>query len=474
MLPMKRGRIRFAILLLDLLWIVLSLGASYLLRYSSLPPQPANFYAALSLTVVATWCVLFQVMRLGGFDANWRMTAIGGRIGLATLLLMACVSSVEYLSRLYYSRLMLGYFTVFLFVGFMALRICVYQFLRHHHRGLASKVVLVGNNRVTRECAFKIYRHPELLYEVVGVLHPVAESSANGSGMVANGGTLSSIDALNVLRQKGVDELIILEHVPGLEFRTFVGRCRAQGIRVNVLPHGYELYTSKPAIAEIDGLPLISLEAPDPFPFGPAIKRGMDICIALALAVPATLITGLAALMLLGTKESAVRREIRIGKDGRAFSMYRLNVDRDSNEGPPFERWLRDLSISELPQLWNVLTGDMSLVGPRPEPHERVKHYSEWQRERLRAIPGMTGLAQVNGLREQHTSEEKTRFDLQYLLEWSPILDLSLLLQTVGTLARRCVQRRSPGNVIPFPARAASGLKLQGDRPAQVAHADRT
>ena len=80
-------------------------------------------------------------------------------------------------------------------------------------------------------------------------------------------------------------------------------------------------------------------------------------------------------------------------------------------------------------------------VGPRPEPHERVKHYSMWQRQRLTVTPGLTGLAQVNGLREQHSSEEKVHFDLQYISHWSLFLDLSLVLQTTWTLLLRLVHQ---------------------------------
>ena len=81
----------------------------------------------------------------------------------------------------------------------------------------------------------------------------------------------------------------------------------------------------------------------------------------------------------------------------------------------------------------------MSLVGPRPEPPERVKHYSMWQQQRLSVTPGLTGLAQVNGLREQHSSEEKARFDLQYIFHWSLFLDISLLLQTAWTFLVRLI-----------------------------------
>jgi len=92
--------------------------------------------------------------------------------------------------------------------------------------------------------------------------------------------------------------------------------------------------------------------------------------------------------------------------------------------------------------LWNVIRGDMALVGPRPESIERVKLYSDWQQQRLKMPAGVTGLAQVQGLREEHSSEEKTLFDLQYIFHWSLFGDLSLLLQTVWTLLIRLGKRQ--------------------------------
>jgi len=156
--------------------------------------------------------------------------------------------------------------------------------------------------------------------------------------------------------------------------------------------------------------------------------------------------------------------------------MYRMEIDREGEGGPAYERIMRDLSISEIPQLWNVLLGQMSLVGPRPESPERVRCYSEWQKERLKAKPGVTGLAQVNGLREQHASEDKTRFDLQYLLEWSPFNDLILLLQTIGTLAKRCLPGREGAKataVETLHQREQALPPKTGSIAREVAHADR-
>ena len=136
--------------------------------------------------------------------------------------------------------------------------------------------------------------------------------------------------------------------------------------------------------------------------------------------------------------------------------MWRLNSGRNGQKLSRSELILRQLSITELPQLWNVLSGEMSLVGPRPESPERVKHYSDWQRERLQVKPGMTGLAQVHGLREQHSSEEKASFDLQYMLHPSPFLDISLLLQTLWTLMGRLLRLRQLGSADSAPSREAA------------------
>ncbi|MGC2645448.1 MAG: sugar transferase, partial [Candidatus Sulfotelmatobacter sp.] len=137
-------------------------------------------------------------------------------------------------------------------------------------------------------------------------------------------------------------------------------------------------------------------------------------------------------------------------------SMLRLNVQRNPERHSRFEHTLWRLSISELPQLWNVLRGEMSLVGPRPEDPERVHCYSAWQQQRLSIKPGMTGLAQVRGLREQHPSEDKTRHDLQYMLHPSLLKDIALLIETVWTLTARLVslpgrtfQAQNPAPVAP-------------------------
>jgi len=169
----------------------------------------------------------------------------------------------------------------------------------------------------------------------------------------------------------------------------------------------------------------------------------MDLAGALLLLGLSSPLLTLASLVVYVRKGTAFRRELRCGRNGAPFWMYRLNIDRDEKCLQGYLRILAQFSLTELPQLWNVLKGEMSLVGPRPESRDRVRHYSAWQRQRLTVISGLTGLAQVRGLREEHSSAEKARFDLQYIGQWSLFLDLSLLLQTAWALLMRFVKEDS-------------------------------
>jgi lipopolysaccharide/colanic/teichoic acid biosynthesis glycosyltransferase len=461
------SRISSCILAVDVIWLVLASGLSYGLRFGEFELYPPPIYRVSVLAAAGVWVLLLKTLALDCFDGGWRFHVMLSRIVRATGLLMIFLIALPYLTKLYYSRLQLICFGLLLLVGFLLIRVGVYLFLRSWHRkGHTKKVVLVGNERLTRECAFKIGRHPELLYEVVGMLYPEGDAAASDSARTSNGELLSSFDVVGALAERKVDELIVLlDQSPGPEFPNFVARCRAENIRVKVLPRAYELYTSRPRLVEIDGLPLISLEDPATLPGAATVKRAMDLTVGTLLLPPAVCIFMLAALVLLCHRRQVLRRELRIGKGGRAFWMYRLDIDRDGENGPRYERLMRDLSISEIPQIWNVLLGEMSLVGPRPESPERVKHYSEWQKGRLRAKPGLTGLAQVNGLREEHASEDKSRFDLQYMLEWSPLNDLLLVLQTIGTLVKRCLPPR-------FSAREQA-LPTQRNPLREAAHAHR-
>jgi lipopolysaccharide/colanic/teichoic acid biosynthesis glycosyltransferase len=433
--------------LADLLWIPFALLLSYFSRYGefhrSAVWQFIQVYLPVLLIVLLLWAVLSAKKELHGFRGGWSFPTILSQVTVGLSLLMIVLLSLAFLTRQYYSRLVLGYFTLYLFLGFVGNRCLARLLVRSRSRnGGKRRVVILGNGPIAKEIAAKVLRHPEMMWEVTGFLYPSClEFSKTDS--VPETPALPTIAALDLLKHNRVQELIVTVSPVASEIRKLLAECRKVGMRVTLVPQFYELYISRARLVEIDGLPLLSLEESLPGSYALLLKRLMDLLFAtplLLLSLPLLLSAG-AALYI--QKGKAFCKEWRGGRNCLPFWMYRLNIDRYASNSRGYERLLARLSLTELPQLWNVIRGDMALVGPRPESMERVRLYSDWQQQRLKMPAGVTGLAQVHGLREQHSSEEKTRFDLQYIFHWSLFGDLSLLLQTVWTLVVR-LNKREP------------------------------
>lgn len=448
---MNQRRLSVTVLIADLAWSVLAMGIAFVLRYGTHWSGADTASAAdLLLFLEATWVIwaLFSAfLPLDGFRGGWRLSAVVSELLLSVGGLMMILLSCGYLLRSYVSRVVLGRFGLLLFAGFVLLRVALYLFLRTRSKnGWAGRVVIVGCGRLARELARKIQRHPEMLCRVVGFL--AQDDGATDSNTVQTSlgaaGSSGALRTVDMLCERRVDELILaLEGGVSPDLLTITKLCRDRGIRVSVVPQLYEVYLSHPRLIDLDGLPVLQLARPGLSGFALVAKRGFDLFVGTVLSLIAVPIILPLAVALHYSRGKAFRWEKRCGLGGRPFAMLRLNVERRGRTSSKFEEILRDLSFSELPQLWNVLRGDMSLVGPRPESPQRVCRYSEWQKQRLAVKPGMTGLAQVQGLREQHSSEDKTRFDLQYLLSCSLWTDLSLLVQTIWTLAVRSAPRAS-------------------------------
>lgn len=438
---MKTDRLVLWILVADLLWVSLALFGADLLRYGVHWVFPVRNLLPLIFATCLLWALLSSWVHLDGFRGGWRFAAVVSHLFLAVTFLLAALLAVGYLARHYVSRLAVFYFGVLLIAGFIIIRYVARLILLSRHRsGHVSRLIIVGSGQVARELATKIERHPEMLCQVVGFLCPQETSVDLGEfgATAARFSTVATLGVLDLLHANQADELILALPKPDLpEILNLAARCREEGISVSLVPQPYELYLSKPNLLDLDGLPLLRVQEASASSLFFYWKRIGDLLIGsllLILTIPILLPT---AAILRWSKGRAFRWEKRCGQKGSRFLMLRLNVDRDAQDLSRFEQFLQQLSITELPQLFNVLRGNMSLVGPRPESRDRVRRYSEWQQQRLAVKPGMTGLAQVHGLRDQHSSEEKTRFDLQYLLNPSPLTDLSLLLQTFWTLAVR-------------------------------------
>jgi lipopolysaccharide/colanic/teichoic acid biosynthesis glycosyltransferase len=450
---MKTRKLEVWILCVDVAWIGLSFLGADLLRFGPTwePNEWISIHALIPF-VAATcfiWIALSALMQLDGFRGGWKLSAVFSHLLLGTGCTFALLLALGYLMRSYVSRLALGYFMLLMVGGVLGVRCLARLMLRwRHEEGDVWRVVIIGSGRVAQEIASKIELHPEMLCKVVGMLFPNQDSEE----LVVPGlqqkrsAQLSTLDIFGLLRSEKVDEVILaLAQPPTPEIRTLIGRIRDMGIETTLVPQSYELYSSRPNLVIVDELPLIQLRDPGLRRRYVVLKRAMDLAIAAALLLPSWIFLAPFSAILWLKKRKAIRSETRSGQYGHSFQMLRLNVDRPVPSHSGFEFLLDQMSITELPQLWNVLRGQMTLVGPRPDPLVRTSQYSEWQQRRLKVKPGMTGLAQVHGLREYSSSEQKTRFDLQYAINPYLLWDISLLLQTIWTLLLRVFSVRKRG-----------------------------
>ena len=454
---MNNRKLELWILLADLVWIAGAFFLADLLRFGATwtPDERVSIHALIPFAIASgiIWLALSVFMPMDGFRGGWKFSAVFSHLLFGTGCTSAVLLAMGYMARSYVSRLALSYFILLLFSGCLGIRAGARALLRWRHQGGDIwRVVILGGGRVAQEVAVKIQQHPEMLCKVVGLLfpdEPVEELILPGmETSQANTGALpsqiSTLEITDLLHRSNVNEVIVaLPHEPTAEIRTLLGRIRDLGIATTLVPQSYELYTSRPKLIALDGLPLVQLREPGLRRRYLVLKRFLDVIVASSLLLPATVLLVPIAVVLLIRKGRALRWETRSGQFGLSFQMLRLNVERPVRTHSRFELLLECFSITELPQLWNVLRGQMSLVGPRPDPTESLTRYSEWQQRRLRVKPGMTGLAQVHGLREFSSSEQKTRFDLQYVVDPYLLRDVSLLLQTVWTLLLRLFSRPS-------------------------------
>jgi exopolysaccharide biosynthesis polyprenyl glycosylphosphotransferase len=231
--------------------------------------------------------------------------------------------------------------------------------------------------------------------------------------------------------------------------------CRSLGVDFRVAPDLYTLSFDRVDVLEMSGVPLLGLKELSITGWNFALKRAMDIGL-IVLSAPLTVPFSLLIILLirLDSPGAALFRQCRVGKHGQLFTCYKFRTmvaDAEARraelsalneaDGPIFKirrdpritrigRFLRRSSLDELPQLWNVLRGEMSLVGPRPPLPAEVECYEPWHRRRLEVTPGITGLWQVLG-RSNTTFDEMVRLDIYYAENWSPGMDMRILLQTI-------------------------------------------
>jgi exopolysaccharide biosynthesis polyprenyl glycosylphosphotransferase len=421
-----------------------------------------TFYAL----VLIVWAAVFLTLPV--YNSKRSLHAIGDlqitlvAIGGAVLIL----AGLAYFFYRDFSRVLFVYFTVIDAALLAGWRVSLRAALRVRHAAWPSskrRVLIVGTGFIADEIAARIYDYAWTGLELIGFLSdsPAASATArsrfvNPAGTLRNNpktlGTLH--DAPQVVEREHIDEVVIaLPLRAHQDMVDLISNLQRVQVSVRVVPDLFDLAFTRTGIEDLDGIPIVSLRDPVMTPVQRAVKRLFDLVIgSLALivgAIPMALIT-------IAIKRDSpgliIFRQQRVGENGRLFWMLKFRTMIDRADAPTGEhdlvkrpddprltrvgRWLRQFSLDELPQLFNVLKGDMSLVGPRPELPWLVDQYADWQRKRFNVPQGMTGWWQVNGRSDKPTIA-KTRDDLYYIQNYSLLLDIIILWKTIGAVLRR-------------------------------------
>jgi Undecaprenyl-phosphate glucose phosphotransferase len=348
------------------------------------------------------------------------------------------------------SQIVWGLFLALSVMFTYASREAVRELLERRWRaGIGLKRILIaGAGDLGRMVADRILQHRELGYQVVGFIDDRAGGDHIGYRGLPLLGTLSEVS--EIAQRERIDDLYVTlsleEHAKLLDLMEVTSR---EFIDVKVVPDILQFIALRARLEDLDGLPVININEIPLQGFNAWVKRGLDIVLSSAamalLALPFAII---AALVKWTSPGPVFYKQERMGLDGKAFTVYKfrsMHQDAEEDTGPvwagdddpratPVGRWLRKLDLDELPQFWNVLKGDMSIVGPRPERPffvEQFKHRIPQYMLRHKVKAGITGWAQVNGWRGNTSLEKRIEYDLYYIENWSVTLDLKIMWLTL-------------------------------------------
>lgn len=436
----------------DAVIAAVSVPFAYWIRYGAKTGQVLPFRPYLAAIPVVVVLYLFS-LAVNHQYSSWRgrtladmLLSLYSGIGVAAILMLAAIE----LFNLGQSYSRLTFVPAVLFTGVLMTgeRYLLRQYetrLRRHGIG-TERVLMVGTGTGSEMLIRRMNMFPQYGFHVVGVVSDDVDSQKEFAGVRIVG---APGDLRNLVRKHHVDQLFLaLPSDQRDRLLHLIKLCEDEKLEFKIVPDMLEAMSTRIAADAIDGLPIVGIRRSQLRGTGAAIKRAVDIAVSAALLVLLSpLFLVVAVLIKLTMPGPVLFRQERIGKDRRPFVIYKFRSmipNAEAKTGPTVAKpgddrvtWLgrilRRLSIDELPQLYNVLRGDMSLVGPRPQPTFFDQRYSgEVPRylERQQARPGLTGWAEVNDLRGAAPITDRTMYDVYYIEHWSLVLDLKIILLT--------------------------------------------
>lgn len=454
------------LLFLDAGMIFLGFALAYYVRYQLEwgPPiyeefyQPFASFLWIGLTLVGLLLVLFETRGLYRLPRGSGLLDTVSRVAGATTVGMAALIVLLYALQTFYTRLMYAYAWLAIIVCVTLGRALVGAVRRWLWRqGIgAERVLVVGAGPLGQQIMRGIQRHPELGYFLVGYVDETPLNTPASAQEEPPRYLGRPADIALLLEPCHIDEVIVA--LPSEAHATTLAvanQCRSEGVDFRIAPDIYELSYDRVDIAELGGTPLIGLKEVAIRGWNLVVKRAMDIVLSiLALLLGWPLFLIIALIIRLDSPGPIIFTQKRVGLRGRAFTVFKFRTMHERAEqeqerlaplneasGPLFKirddprltrvgRILRRTSLDELPQIFNILMGEMSWVGPRPGTPSEVARYETWQRKRLEVLPGLTGLWQTSG-RSDLTFDDMVRLDIYYAENWNLWLDVVILLRTI-------------------------------------------
>jgi exopolysaccharide biosynthesis polyprenyl glycosylphosphotransferase len=448
---------RSLLMLADLLLVAACWTAAYGLRFTIFWDEPADAWKPgfvhwmtplLVILPLVFWMFrsrgLYRAHRTGSLLRE--IGLIVGGMGMAVVAVLAADAAF----RTYHSRLGIGFFGVLGTLTLVASRVTGRGLLRAlRRRGYNLRYVLIaGAGDLAAEVIASIHSHPEAGLRIIGA---VSDDPARQGKSIEGVKVLGPYAAVKeILRRRPLDEVVIaLPREDGPQLEKILADLDDELVTIRLIPDLLHVMTLRSSVEELEGLPLINLRESPMVGWAAVQKRGFDMVVASLLLLGLAPLLALAALAVWATSGLPLfYRQERMGLDGGVFRMVKFRTmrpDAEKETGPVWTTeddprrtrigaFLRSTSIDELPQLWNVLRGDMSLVGPRPERPVFIERFRReipgyMLRHKVRA--GLTGWAQVHGWRGDTSLHERIEHDIYYIQNWSLGLDVRILLMTL-------------------------------------------
>ena len=450
--------------LFDLCFVATAIVVAYWVRFeSSWTPEvltlhkggtpPLDDYFRLIPLMTIIWLMTLKALKLYRLESNATLSAFWALCKATGISLVATLAAVFFIYHHdAYSRWVMllasGFSLVWLFLG----RLVLHRFRQAiHAQGVGvSRMALVGYDARVAEFINVLNAKTNSGYELVGIIAEPADADSPSVQYLGK-----SRDVLELVRRHQLDTLFVVSPtVPNDTVLQILHACEGVPVQINLLPELSEFIRGGTTITFFDGMPVLQLRETPMQGVSGIVKRLIDIVFStFALIVLSPLMLAIVITIRLTSPGKAIFRQERVGKSGKPFNIYKfrsMRVDAEEKVGhvwaksddprqTPLGGFLRRWSLDELPQFFNVLKGDMSLVGPRPEMSGLIDTFSEsipHYLARQRVKSGMTGWAQVNGFRGNTSLEDRVSYDRYYIENWSLTLDIKIILKTLWAIKK--------------------------------------